>query len=342
MSDKAEASSALTLRAALIIGGICVLLWILSSLVLLIFTAILVAVLLRGVANTLSRFTGLPVRASLAIVSLLIVLAIAGFGFLVGPRFVNEGQQLVSEMYAFLGHMRQEYGQTSWGRSISHMLSTGNGMNFGPMAPKLLTATFGTIGGLVLMLITALYFAVSPELYTKGAARLVPLYYRARAMQIMFETGRTLRWWMLGQLIDMAVVGVLSTTGLLLLHVPLPIALGIIAGLLTFIPYLGAILAGIPAIIVASTIGLSTVLWVMGLYLVCHLVEGYLVAPLVTRRMVHLPPALTVLAMSILAAIYGFFGVLIATPLTAAIIVFIREIYVRDMLGDDPPTLQKK
>jgi predicted PurR-regulated permease PerM len=135
-------------------------------------------------------------------------------------------------------------------------------------------------------------------------------------------------------MIDMLVVGALATAGLFLLHVPLPIALGILAGVLTFVPYLGAIMAGIPAVIVALTVGPSTVLWVIILYLICHTVEGYIVAPLVMRRTVKLPPALTVLSMTILGVIYGLFGVLIATPLTAAVMVLVREIYVVDMLGD--------
>ena len=110
-----------------------------------------------------------------------------------------------------------------------------------------------------------------------------------------------------------------------------------LAEFLTFVPHLGAILAGIPEVIVASTVGPSTILWVVALYCGCHLVEGYLIAPNVTCRMVNLSPAITLLSISILAEFYGILGALIATPLTAAVIVLVHEIYVRDMLGDKPP-----
>lgn len=328
-----QAGTAGTLRLALALVAAGVVVWALSDAVLLVFAAILLAVLLRAAARVLSRLTHLPVRLSLAISTLVIVLAGAAFGYTLGPRFVTEGQQLIQEIYGYAGHLRQTYGSTPWARMLENNLGQG-GISIEPLAPKLLTITFGTAGGIFLLVITALYLAISPELYLNGLIRLVPLGRRARAHEILGALGHTLRFWMLGQLIDMAVVGVLATIGLLLLHMPLPIALGVIAGLLTFIPYLGAILAGIPAVIVASTQGASTILWVVLLYTFCHSIEGYVVAPLVTRRTVDLPPAVTVFSMSILGALYGFLGVLVATPLTAAIILLVREIYVRDVLGD--------
>ncbi|WBO58909.1 AI-2E family transporter [Acidocella sp. MX-AZ03] len=115
--------------------------------------------------------------------------------------------------------------------------------------------TFGTGGGILLLLATTLYLAISPDLYLRGIIRLLPVPRRRRAEDIAFQLCQTLRYWMLGQMVDMGVVGVLSMTGLALLGIPLPLALGVLAGLLTFVPYVGAILAGIPAVIVASTVG---------------------------------------------------------------------------------------
>jgi predicted PurR-regulated permease PerM len=330
----ARTSIARTLRVGLIIVGIVVLLWLLSSIVLLIFTATLFAVLLRGAARLLTRWTKLPVGLSLTIVTLLIAVAVAAFAYWVGPRFVHEGKQLVGDVSGYVQQLRHRYGNNGWVKMAEHSFASQKGTSVGPSAAKLLKVTFGTLTGFILMIFTALYLAAAPQPYMSGTIRLMPLWYRKRAFDILNELGHVLRYWMLGQLIDMAVVGALATTGLFLLHVPLPIALGVLAGTLTFVPYLGAIMAGIPAVIVALTVGPTTVLWVIVLYLICHTVEGYIIAPLVMRRTVHLPPALTVLSMTILGVIYGLFGVLIATPLTAAVMVIIREIYVADMLGD--------
>lgn len=333
----AKTSIAATLRVGLIVLGLAVLLWLLADIVLLIFTAVLLAVLLRGIAQILTRRTGLPVGLSLAIVTILIVAAVTAFSFWVGPRFVQEGKQLIGQVAGLVQHMRQQYGNTGWAKMIESFFAFRKGSGIGSSATRLLTVTFGTVGGVVLILVTALYLAAAPQSYMSGTIRLAPLSYRGRAFEIITELGHVLRWWMLGQLIDMTVVGVLATAGLYLLHVPLFIALGVLAGVFTFVPYIGAIAAGIPAVIVAFAVSPATALWVVLLYLICHTIEGYIVAPLVMRRTVELPPALTVLSMAILGTIYGLLGVLIATPLTAAMMVLVREIYVRDMLDDHTP-----
>lgn len=323
-----------TLRIVLGLAVAVALLWVLSDLILLIFAAILLAVLLRGVARLLTRFSHLPVGASLAVVSILILVAAAAFGYFAGPRFVTEGQQLIQDIEQYARQFQQHYAGTFWGEIIQRAVSSRSGISIGPLAPRLLTVTFGTAGGVLLLIVTALYLAASPELYMHGALLLLPLAHRGRGRDILRQLCQVLRYWMLGQLIDMAAVGVLATVGLILLGIPLPLALGLLAGVLTFIPYLGAVLAGIPAVIVASTVSLASILWVILLYTACHVLEGYLIAPLISRRMVNLPPAVTLLSMVVLGELYGFLGILVATPLTAAVIVMVREIYVRDVLKD--------
>ena len=335
-----KASIAATLRTALIIAGFGILIWLLSDVLLLVFTAVLLAVLLRGTAAILHRALGLPVGIWLALVTLLAIAGAAGFLVLLGQRFADEGQQLLLALTSFVQHLREHYGGTTWAQTLRKVIGSGHGINLAPVAPKVLTATFGTVGGLVLLLVTTLYLAAAPRPYITGAIRLIPLFYRERAAMIMDQLGRTLRFWMAGQLISMATVGVLSTVGLMLLHVPLFVALGVLAGLLTFIPYLGAILAGVPAAIIASTQGPEMIIWVVLLYIGCHLIEGYVVTPLVTRRTVDLPPAITLVSISAFGALFGFMGVLIATPLAAVIIVLVREIYVRDILCDHRPELE--
>jgi predicted PurR-regulated permease PerM len=337
MDENRAQSSVPILRIALFFVVVGVLLWVLSDIVLLLFAAILLAVFFRNAAKVLARLTHLPVNLALAIVVLIMAAGVVGFAVQFGPRFVSEGQQLIKEVYDYLQYLRRNYGQTEWGRIITNIVSAGGASNFAPVAPKLLTATFGTVGALVLLIVTGLYLAISPGLYINGSVHLLPLPYRPRGFEILMALGKVLLYWMLGQLIDMTVVGVLSTIGLFLLHVPLALALGVLAGFLTFIPYLGAILAGIPAAIVASSVSPATILWVILLYFGCHTIEGYLVAPLVARRTVNLPPAITLLSITAFAELYGIFGALIAAPLTAAVIVLVREVYVRDLLGDNPP-----
>jgi predicted PurR-regulated permease PerM len=139
---------------------------------------------------------------------------------------------------------------------------------------------------------------------------------------------------MLGRLFSMTMLGVLAALGLWLLRVPLPMALGLLAGIMTFVPYLGSIASAIPSVIIAASIDLMLAAYVIGLYLGVHLVEGYILALLVQRRAVYLPPALTLSAQVIFGVLAGFLGLLFATPLVAAGLVLVRMIYVEDIFGD--------
>ena len=327
-----------TLRIGLIAVLVGTVFWVLADIVLLIFAAIMLAVLLRGLADIVSRHT--PIRPIFAVllVSLAVVLVFGGFIAWTGPQILTEGQALVGEISKFTSSFKLQYGQGVWGHwlhELMHSMMSGKTAMFGSSATSLVMGTLGSLGSGLLIVVTAIYLAVTPNLYVEGCVRLAPLHYRKRVAEILLTLSAVLRWWMVGQLVDMIVVGLLACVGLSLLHVPMALALGVLAGLLTFIPYVGAFIAGIPGVIVAFTVSPMTVLWVVGVYLACHGVEGYLVAPLVQRRTVHLPPALTVFSMAILGTIYGVFGVVIATPVTAAVMVLVREIYVSDVLGDD-------
>lgn len=177
---------------------------------------------------------------------------------------------------------------------------------------------------------------MDPQLYLDGLVRLFPISHRARARDIMLGMGRTLVLWSIGQFIDMLIVGSLTAIGLTVLGIPLAFALGVLAGVLTFVPFFGAILAAVPALLLGLSISWRTALWVLVVFLCCHVVEAYLVGPYVQRRTVRLPPALTVLSMTVLGSLFGPLGVILGAPLAAVLMVLVREAYVTDVLGDPP------
>ncbi len=330
------ASIAATLRAVAVVAGVMVLLWFLSDFVLLVFAAVLIGVMLRGLADALHRVSHIPVRPALAIVTIGVVLVAAGVAYWAGPRFVEEGRQLAGEIRQRLEELRQQPDASGMAHLLSQRASALGSKGAALIRPglDLVRSTIGTLGSVLVVLVAAIYFAISPAMYVYGVVCLVPIGYRPRARHIMEQIAHTLRYWMIGQCIDMAVIGVLSGIGLELVGVPLALVLAVVAGLLTFVPYFGALAAAVPAIIVAATVGFSKVLWVIGVFLVCHGVEGYVVAPVVQRRTVELPPALTIMAMVLLGSAYGVLGLILATPVIAALLVFVREAYVEDVLGD--------
>lgn len=133
----------------------------------------------------------------------------------------------------------------------------------------------------------------------------------------------------------MVVVGILIGGGLKLFGVPLPVALGVLAGLFDFIPIIGPLFSAIPAVLLAFLIGPWHALYVVLLYLLVNtVIESHLLVPLIQRYTVSLPPALTVLALVLMGALFGFLGVLLAIPLAATLLVLVKMAYVQDVLGD--------
>jgi len=255
------------------------------------------------------------------------VVIIGGIGSWVGPRLVAQTHQLWGELS----------GQLHVWRSKMNGLNIGGltgGLGGASLIKLVAGSTISFLGALVVVAATAVYLAIDPEIYIEGVVRLLPVWYREKGRSVLIEMGAAMQGWLLGQFISMIAIGVLVGGGLALLGVPLALVLGVVAGLFTFVPYLGTIISAIPALLVAYTSSLRETLWVVGLFVVAHGVEGYLLAPIVQRRAVHLPPALTVTAIILLTAIFGLTGVLVATPLVAVVMVGIARIYVEDILGD--------
>ncbi|MEX1024662.1 MAG: AI-2E family transporter [Planctomycetota bacterium] len=198
-----------------------------------------------------------------------------------------------------------------------------------------LTSTLTVAGSVLFILFIAIYYAVEPKTYRRGALLLVPCSGRRRAAAVMRETGLVLRRWLVTQLITMVTIGVVSTITLLLLDVRAAVALGIIAALLEFIPIFGPILAAVPAIAMGFLESPLTALYVTLAYVVIQQLESHLLVPLLMKEGVYLPPILTVMSQALMALVFGFVGLLVAVPLLAAALVLIKMLYVQEVVGND-------
>jgi predicted PurR-regulated permease PerM len=189
----------------------------------------------------------------------------------------------------------------------------------------------------VLVVIVGIYLAAQPEMYVRGTLLLFPKRERPRMREVMYEVGYTLRWWLLAQLVPMACIGVLIGGGLWLIGVPLWLPLGLLAALLNFIPNFGPVIAAVPAVLIALADSPGKAMWVIALAIVAQNLEGYLITPMVQRRAVEMPPALTILSQVLMGLLLGPLGVILAAPLMAAGIVVVKMLYVEDALGTPVP-----
>jgi predicted PurR-regulated permease PerM len=157
---------------------------------------------------------------------------------------------------------------------------------------------------------------------------------RARAGVVLTRVATVLRKWLVTQLIAMVVIGVVSTLTLLVLGVKAAVALGVIAGLLEFVPTVGPILAAVPAIAMGFLDSPEKALTVGLAYLVIQQLEGHVLIPMLMKEGMDLPPALTIVAQAVMALLFGFLGLMVAVPLLAVVIVPIKLLYVEGVVGD--------
>jgi predicted PurR-regulated permease PerM len=197
-----------------------------------------------------------------------------------------------------------------------------------------LTSTFELIAGVILIVMMSIYIGADPYTYRNGLLHLFPKRKRERISEVMTAMSTMLRKWLVTQLIAMLVIGVVSTIALLMLGVKAPFALGIIAGLLEFVPTIGPILSAIPAIAMGFLDSPEKALYVLLAYLVIQQLENHILIPLLMKGGMDLPPVLTIVTQGLMALLFGFLGLMIAVPLLAAVMVPIKMLYVEDALGD--------
>ncbi len=318
-----------TWKLAIVLGA-AALVWLVAAaahVLLLVFTGVLLAILLRRLAGLLARATRLPEGGALAVVLLLILGAIGGGSLLLGSSAMTQMGQLQSALVgawqALPENFRAQIGDSAQVNAVLAQL--------GAYAPSVL---FG-LADLLVVLFSALYLAAQPAPYRRGLLLLVPPRGRERTEEILTVLDDALWLWMIGQLVNMAIVGTVTGLGLWLIGIPVAVQLGVIAGLLEFVPYLGPILSAIPAILIGFAQSPTDALWVAGLFLIVQQVEGNLVQPLVQRSVVELPPVVTIAAVTVGGYLFGIVGLLVATPLVIVVMTLVNMLWLQDELGEE-------
>ena len=323
--------------AAIAMVAAALLLWHGAAIILLGFAGILLAIALRLPVDALIRRARMPSVVAFLLVFLGLAVLLAGLGWFVVPRLSEQVAGLRGELTKAYEQVVDRLERSPSGRFLLDSLrQVPQGQGDGRLltrAAGILSTVAGAIGSITLILFTGFFLAVDPSIYREGFLHLIPPRHRKRVRSLLEEIHRTLSWWLLGRFAAMALVGVLSAIGLALLGIPLALALGVLAGIFSFIPYIGPILGAIPAVLIAFGQGPLPALYVVLLYTGIQLVENNLLTPLIEQRTVQLPPALGLTAGLLLAILFGVPGLFLATPLLAVVIVLVRQLYVEEVIN---------
>jgi len=265
--------------------------------------------------------------------------------YLMAPSLISQARQLYEAVPLSLERLYVYLLRYEWFHNVVQAIPPPGDMM--PELSKVLDraqAVFSSVMNLTtqvaLIVFLGVYMAAQPGIYIRGLLRLFPHSKKQRMHAVLMTLEQTLTLWLLGKLVGMLIIGTTTGMALGLLEVPMAGALGLITGLLNFIPYLGPVLAAIPTLLIAFSKEPMLALYAMLFYVALQLAESYVLTPFVDRRTVSLPPALTITTQVIMGIFFGVLGVMLATPLAAVAYVIINMLYVEDVLGDRPARKQ--
>lgn len=312
--------------------------------VLLGLTSVILAVVLGGLATQLNRLSPWrhrkwSYRVSVGLVLLSSVAILAAAGMSLGPRIGEDLGTLRDEIPKAVESLQKhpllqslfspgaDGAADGWSAQLFPTLSS--------TAISMAVGVLGIFGAAFLVLFVTVFLAVEPNLYKDAIVSMFPVRLRSRASQVLEACARGLWRWLLGQAFAMLLIGTLTTLGLYLVGMEFALTLGIMAGLLQFIPYIGPYLSAVPAVLVAVTVSPQLVISVIVLYFVIQVVESNFITPFVLQKNADLPPAFTLLSTVVFGVLFGPIGVIVATPLAVLLLVLYQELYQRGVLGMD-------
>jgi predicted PurR-regulated permease PerM len=304
-------------------------LWFLAQPLLLIIGGLVFAAMLDGGTRLLGRILPIARGWRLAIVCLLTVASLAWVFWFAGSQIAAQFQALREVVTGQIDRL------LAWGHSVGIVPQGGVAGNAGEIAKQLMgslgqvTAFVGTalgaISSLAMIIVLGLFIATEPRLYERGIAWMLPMEKRANFYESADRVGHTLRRLMAGRLLGMAIEGLFVAIALEIVGVPMAMLLGILTGLLAFLPNIGAIVSGVLIVLVGFSGGTDTGLWAIAVYAAVQMFDGYVVVPMVARRSVDLAPALVLGAQLLFGALFGILGLALADPMVAMIKVLLEQ-----------------
>lgn len=349
----AEYSSRISVRTVaiggcliLVFGALLALVWYSAAVLFLVFAGILFGVFLSALTDVLGRLIGGGHTLRLVLVCLLLAATLSTVVALGGTTIAAQVSELGSSIQYHLKDVRgylERYGlDTSFLDAASQnetpaaaapaessrtqrsifpnvsALASGTSAVVGRTF-QIVAAIFAGVGNFFIVIFLGVLLAAQPQTYRAGLLHLVPHRHAKEAAAFLDDIGETLRRWLLGQFSTMTILALVTWIGLTLIGVPGALVLGMVTGLLSFIPNIGAVIAGVLIVLASVGSGLTAMMLSLGLYVLIQALEGNILTPLIQRRAISIPPATLFASQIMLGFLFGLWGLALALPTTAII-----------------------
>jgi predicted PurR-regulated permease PerM len=299
------------------------------NIILMAFAGVLIAVYFQGLADFLEK--KLKLNRKLAFItsitgSLLLFVLLIWF---IGATIQRQAIELSDVLPNTVNTAREKLSHSIMGQKILKYSSGDNSQKLLDTVSTLFSTSFGVVGELYIILFFGIFFTADPSLYKNGILSFFPRNKKNTGEIILQRIGTALKGWLKSILISMVLITILLAGSLALIRLPVTIVLGLFAGMLEIIPNFGPMIAMIPGVLLALTISTKTAIIAAAIYITCQTIVGSLVVPLVQKKIIHLPPAVTFLSQLIMGFLFGVLGIILAVPILSIIIIVVDELYMK-------------
>jgi predicted PurR-regulated permease PerM len=289
----------------------------------------LIAVYFHGLGDIIQRRTRLSRKYAMIISIVVSFLILGALLWFMGTKIQVQIAQLSNTLPHTVSTAKAKLAETPLGQKVLENFSGSNSNKLMSTVQTFFSTSFGVLGDVYIILFLGIFFTASPSLYKNGILLLVPKNRKELGRHIMNRVSLSLKGWLKGMMVSIVLITILISVALSIAGIPVAMVLGLITGILELIPNLGSLLAMIPGVLLALTISTNTAIVVALLYIVSQTIVANIVTPLIQKKIINLPPALTLISQLVMGTLSGALGIILAVPLLAIVIILVDELYVK-------------
>jgi len=299
------------------------------NILLMVLAGALISIYFHGLGDIVQRKTRLSRKWAMTI-SVTLSFVILGLLFwFMGSKIQVQVAELSNTLPHTVNIFKEKLNESVIGQKILDNFSGDNEGNLSHTIQSFFSTSFGVLGDIYIIIFLGIFFTSNPDSYKNGILLLVPKSKKELGKHIMDRVSLSLKGWLKSMMISIVLITILIATGLSIISIPLAMVLALIAGILKLIPNLGSLLAMIPGVLLALTISTNTAIVVALLYIVSQTIVSNIVTPLIQKKMIDLPPALTLISQLMMGVLSGALGIILAVPLLSILIILVDELYVK-------------
>ncbi|WP_345955422.1 AI-2E family transporter [Mucilaginibacter sp. PAMB04168] len=301
------------------------------NVLLMVLCGTLISVYFHGLGDLIERYTHLSRRWAMIISVAGSFALLAILLWFMGTKIQNQIAQLSTTLPATVNNVKAKIAEAPFGNKVLEYFSGNNSQKLLSTAQSFFSTSFGVLANIYIILLLGIFFTASPSLYKDGIMALIPPDHKFMGRYIINRISLSLKGWLKGMMLSIVLVTIILTIGLSFIGIPVALVLALIAGMLRFIPNFGSLAAMIPGVLLAFTISSNTAIVVTLLYILTQTIVSNVVTPLIQKKMINLPPALTIISQIIMGTLSGALGIIMAVPLLAILFILVDELYVKKM-----------